>query len=243
MFAPNGLCVRSRAAAVSASSWNAETEADQPHHNTTSVGMLGQGYLVVRSRLRLTLDGGHSLLAVTTPGMSTRLGRVSGRATGDTLESKTTSAPMNLPTPIPSPDSASRFDTGATPVATYASANTPNPIWTTGTSASWTATPSQTHAFTYPSTPAAVPMRINMKTATHKRYAVMLKYVTTICKDSASVRLSTLVRYFKNKKPGAYGADDSSIVAAVSAAVQLGILVQVDGDSQRIAIDRDATYI
>lgn len=70
--------MRSSSVAVSAD-LQADTEAEL-HRTPGSVVPLGQGYLVLRSRLRLTLDGGHSLLAVSTPGMNTRLGRVSGRA-------------------------------------------------------------------------------------------------------------------------------------------------------------------
>jgi hypothetical protein len=47
------------------------------------VSTLGQGYLVVRSRLRVTRDGGHSLLAVQDPHHSTRLGRVHGPESGN----------------------------------------------------------------------------------------------------------------------------------------------------------------
>jgi len=39
---------------------------------------LGQGYLVVHSRLRITRDGGHSLLAVRDSSKTTRLNRVMG---------------------------------------------------------------------------------------------------------------------------------------------------------------------
>lgn len=40
---------------------------------------LGQGYLFVRSRARVTVDGGHSILAISDPTVTTRLGRVSTR--------------------------------------------------------------------------------------------------------------------------------------------------------------------
>lgn len=94
LFAPNALCVRNCSVATSALD-QVEIEAEQPQHTPTSVGMLGQGYFVVRSRLRLTLDGGHSLLAVATPGMTTRLGRVSGRPTSE--------VELTIPETSPSP--------------------------------------------------------------------------------------------------------------------------------------------
>jgi hypothetical protein len=73
LFAPNALCVKT---SVAGSSDNGEP------NKTTNVapGLLGQGYIIVRSRLRVTLDGGHSLLAVQDPNHSTRLSRISGVA-------------------------------------------------------------------------------------------------------------------------------------------------------------------
>jgi hypothetical protein len=59
LFSPNGLCVKS------------SDENCQPR-----VSPLGQGYLTVRSRLRVTRDGGHSLLAVQDAQRTMRLGRV-----------------------------------------------------------------------------------------------------------------------------------------------------------------------
>ncbi len=43
------------------------------------VAPLGQGYLLVRSRFRVTRDGGHSILAVSDPDSTTRIRPVSGR--------------------------------------------------------------------------------------------------------------------------------------------------------------------
>ncbi|KAF7791008.1 hypothetical protein EIP86_001967 [Pleurotus ostreatoroseus] len=236
LFAPNGLCVRSRAAAASASSWQAETEAEQPHNTTTTtVGMLGQGYFLVRSRLRLTLDGGHSLLAVTTPGMSTRLGRVSGRGQG----SEADAPPRHLPTPIPSPDSSSRFaapSTHSVPTSNINTTRTTQPI--ISVSARVTA-PSQT---TQSGSRPSAKQQVNMKAPAYQRYKPLLKYVAAVCNDCAFVRLSTLVKHFKNKKPGVYGKDDRSIESAVASAIQLGILVRIDAEGQHIAINRGITY-
>jgi hypothetical protein len=64
LFSPNGLCVKF---------------SDENHE--PRVSSLGQGYLTVRSRLRVTRDGGHSLLAVQDAQHSTRLGRVQASAT------------------------------------------------------------------------------------------------------------------------------------------------------------------
>lgn len=44
---------------------------------------IGQGYLHVQSRLRITRDGGHSILAVPHEASATRLGRVPARGAGD----------------------------------------------------------------------------------------------------------------------------------------------------------------
>jgi hypothetical protein len=62
LFSPNGLAIRSN------------DDDDEALHNL--VTPIGQGYLVVRSRLRITRDGGHSLLAVQDPLHSSRLPRV-----------------------------------------------------------------------------------------------------------------------------------------------------------------------
>jgi hypothetical protein len=70
LFAPNALCLKKSVA------HQGDTEP--------SPKPLGQGYLVVRSRLRVTLDGGHSLLAVQDSHHATRLGRVAGIMTGST---------------------------------------------------------------------------------------------------------------------------------------------------------------
>ncbi|KAI0344940.1 hypothetical protein BDW22DRAFT_1469295 [Trametopsis cervina] len=72
MFAPNALCVRDT------DNWGEEDGSKSRSHGLVS--NLGQGYLQVRSRLRLTRDGGHSLLAVADPEHTTRLDRVSARS-------------------------------------------------------------------------------------------------------------------------------------------------------------------
>jgi hypothetical protein len=53
---------------------------------------LGRGYLVVRSRLRVTRDGGHSLLAIQDPHHATRLGRASGASAANTDASRSDNA-------------------------------------------------------------------------------------------------------------------------------------------------------
>jgi hypothetical protein len=70
LFAPNALCVKTSA--------GGGPDNDEPDKTTNATpGLLGQGYLIVRSRQRVTLDGGHSLLAVQDGHHDTRLGRVS----------------------------------------------------------------------------------------------------------------------------------------------------------------------
>lgn len=65
LFAPNGVGVRTEGTKSS------KTKKKVP-------AILGQGYLHVQSRLRVTRDGGHSILAVPDPTTTTRLGRSSG---------------------------------------------------------------------------------------------------------------------------------------------------------------------
>ena len=82
MFAPNGLVVRGSPPPASASG---QTETGVGPNRDASSGRsppvpevmpLGQGYLLVRSRLRVSRDGGHSILAVNDPSVTTRFGRV-----------------------------------------------------------------------------------------------------------------------------------------------------------------------
>lgn len=47
-----------------------------PNADPGTVAPIGQGYLHVQSRLRVTTDGGHSILAVNDPEHTTRFGRV-----------------------------------------------------------------------------------------------------------------------------------------------------------------------
>jgi hypothetical protein len=88
---------------------------------------LGRGYLVVRSRLRVTRDGGHSLLAVQDSHHATRLGRVA--ASNSTLSSAFTDAAPAGPS---SKTYATRGDISAVPREDHASqvaslqANMPN---------------------------------------------------------------------------------------------------------------------
>jgi hypothetical protein len=74
LFCPNGLAVKS----TSTSGTGGESNDTQ---NAAKATPLGQGYLIVRSRLRVTRDGGHSLLAVQDANHMTRLHRISGKST------------------------------------------------------------------------------------------------------------------------------------------------------------------
>lgn len=76
MFAPAGLGVKSNSLA---SQWEDEHTSMAPQ----SVAALGQGYLVVRSRPRVTRDGGQSLLAVVNEHASSRLRPVSTGTNSD----------------------------------------------------------------------------------------------------------------------------------------------------------------
>ena len=74
MFAPNGLGVRE-----SVDNTTCLSDGDSGHGSFDEAGAvspIGQGYLLVQSRLRVTRDGGHSILAVSDPESTTRVGRV-----------------------------------------------------------------------------------------------------------------------------------------------------------------------
>ena len=73
MFAPNGLGVRG-AVENSTSQWDGDSGISVSDDMGT-VAPFGQGYLLVQSRQRVTRDGGHSILAVSDPANTTRVGR------------------------------------------------------------------------------------------------------------------------------------------------------------------------
>ncbi|GJE88159.1 hypothetical protein PsYK624_042420 [Phanerochaete sordida] len=74
LFAPNGLSARGLSNASSSSSDTGDSGISIPEDAGT-VAPLVQGYLLVRSRQRVTRDGGHSILAVQDPESTTRLPR------------------------------------------------------------------------------------------------------------------------------------------------------------------------
>jgi hypothetical protein len=67
LFSPNGLAARLQ-------------KADDQTNSRLVPTHIGQGYLIVRSRLRVTRDGGHSILAVHNPALSSPLLRPLGDA-------------------------------------------------------------------------------------------------------------------------------------------------------------------
>jgi hypothetical protein len=93
LFAPNALCVKTSA--------TEGPDNDEPDKTTNATpGLLGQGYLIVRSRQRVTLDGGHSLLAVQDDHHATRLGRVSAVVPPSALATET-SSPLRIEHAVP----------------------------------------------------------------------------------------------------------------------------------------------
>lgn len=81
MFAASGISVRES----DTGSWHSEADSGVGSSDSDSIGAvapIGQGYLHVQSRLRVTRDGGHSILAVNDPTDTTRLGRVPGNEKG-----------------------------------------------------------------------------------------------------------------------------------------------------------------
>ncbi|GJE88158.1 hypothetical protein PsYK624_042410 [Phanerochaete sordida] len=78
LFAPNALGVRGGLGARASDAGSSDSGVGLD--DAGAVAPLAQGYLVVQSRLRVTRDGGHSILAVCDPEGTTRLGRVPGAA-------------------------------------------------------------------------------------------------------------------------------------------------------------------
>jgi hypothetical protein len=100
LFSPGGLALR------------AGLKTDSSALASRLVAPLGQGYLVVRSRLRVTHDGGHSILAMQAPYVNPRVAR------NDSDEGTGPVAP-------PTPDSAHDFIRETTPARAQPSAPPP----------------------------------------------------------------------------------------------------------------------
>ncbi|EKM56159.1 uncharacterized protein PHACADRAFT_209647 [Phanerochaete carnosa HHB-10118-sp] len=83
MFAPNGLGARGVVDGTSSRSDTGDSGISLSEDMGT-VMPFGQGYLLVQSRLRVTRDGGHSILAVPDPASTTRVQR-SAKAAEDTV--------------------------------------------------------------------------------------------------------------------------------------------------------------
>jgi hypothetical protein len=136
LFSPNGLCVKS---------------SDEKHESRVSP--LGQGYLTVRSRLRVTRDAGPSLLAVQDTQLSTRLGRVRGGAATPQITRPCDSAStqvMHAPPQVYSSHDGTRGERGqATPLSPPVSVEA-------GIFSPTTITPTSAPAATVPPAPAVL---------------------------------------------------------------------------------------
>lgn len=82
VFAPAGLGVRTNGLG--------NVQPGSQASSNSIITQIGQGYLLARSRQRITLDGGHSLLAVQDPDSVTRIGRGTTTFTRNTKTSDAT---------------------------------------------------------------------------------------------------------------------------------------------------------
>jgi hypothetical protein len=114
MFAASGIGLRD--ADSNASTWDNDSGLGSSEA-AASVAPFGQGYLLVQSRLRVTRDGGHSILAVRDPKSTTRLDPVSGK-------SDTVPVPANG---VREPAPSSGASTSGTSAPTVASVGAPAP--------------------------------------------------------------------------------------------------------------------
>lgn len=263
--------MRSRAAAASASIWKAETGAEQPQRTSASVGKLGQGYLVVRSRLRLTQDGGQSLFAVTSPGMPTQPGRASSssKAANQTAAGEGNKNVLSqsvavryFPTPAPSPDAMpvprASANKSVNPLSASSSSvptTTPTPS-TSLPGATWrpwkASTPTPSYATTSeqdptygwqadessPSSPSLSQASdessetsfIDLGQAAHRRFAQLVLYMQNILHLTRTphMLIKTIVRHYQQAEPSVFGAEEPLIKDAIATAVRLGLLAQVD---------------
>lgn len=214
--------MRNSPAAASAN-WYAEPEAGLSRSEGTVIP-LGLGYFVVRSRYRVTRDGGHSLLAVDDPTLTTRLGRVSGRPEGAAAPAAGASTAAAAAVPAGSADPSRLPASGGTATTAHQAATNSN------VSASVT----QPTVTTKPSAFAGSP--IIRKDATKVSTVPLVNYMRAQYKSGFNaINITTVQRHFRQKEPKAYAGNDA-VDRAISLAISAGVLQKVQWDGKKIEL-------
>ncbi|THG98001.1 hypothetical protein EW026_g4117 [Hermanssonia centrifuga] len=203
LFAPNGLGRRD------------DEEADTST-SLASVAAIGEGHLIVRSRQRVTRDGGHSLLAVRNPETTTRLGRVARDPTNEDTRA----------------DSDVAGDTKVKIGPTDAAAGTSNTAWNPGW-VPWTAensaglgtppgsvAPASSNATFAAALFEADASNINPPIQTRPQAAVSSRGL-----PSEGPTMKALWKYFRRHQPLVYGDKLKKINSAITEAKALEIIV------------------
>ena len=255
MFAPNALTVRNRPAAVSG--WGPETEAGQPRTEGT-VLPIGQGYFFVRSRYRVTRDGGHSLLAVDDPAATTRLGRVSGKkgmepasGHGDAMRAWDASEIVHpTPTVAVLPPSYSQASMQPPPGLVRANPQSPQiipsvpPIPLNSTTASHIEPFSQPITSTSIQSPQSIPTEATTITLAGDlyRFTPIVQYMQMVRGSGGkpSIPIATVQRRVPGRAPGMYN-NPNALAADIENAISRGVIARTS--SKKIQLIPGAHYV
>ena len=189
--------------------------------NVASVSPLGQGFLFVRSRARVTVDGGHSLLAIRDPATTTRLGPVSTR-----------------PDPSDAPNRPmTREEEDAKLMEEIWGTSEPT-VSTAPASADGQALAAEWFEATATST-TLVARTISME-GTNARFAPLVRYMQKAAVHGF-ITIKTLRRHFSKIDPGAFGSTQHAIDLALDEARVAGLVENASGQSVRLV--RKATYV
>lgn len=216
MFSPNALVVRG------------QHDLDATPPTAASVAPLGEGYFVVRSRLRLTRDGGQSLLAVDAAEGSGRIRPVVAREAPQPTAYQ--QDPVTVGTPVTPPASP------VVPPAKQAS-TVPFPP-------SQNAIKIKTVQAAASSSTANAPTRISL-TGPFGIYAPLVRYLQAK-KETGVHQISpkTTRKYFKEQQPEVYGKKILVIKAAIASAIAAGIVEERVGNGKpKICLVPGTTYI
>ena len=254
LFAPNGLGVRGGVEHPVQSDSDSGVGASD---DVGTVAPIGQGYLHVQSRLRVTRDGGHSILAVNNPASTTRLGRVAGpgkepaapysawsgveaswstdgRAGGTSAPAEPPAEAAAPPEPHPptwsNAEAASSFE-GVQPNPVVSPAAQPNPLPNS-------AVPQTAPAASAPSLSTSPP--VFELVGELARFKPLMDYIRPrLSKPQYTLTVKNIRKGF-DSRPHVYGSGIDEVIAE---AVQRGLLIQPVRDGNAIVgLVPGATY-
>lgn len=185
----------------------------------TSVSPLGQGFLFVRSRSRVTVDGGHSLLAIRDPSTTTRLGPVSTRHE-----------------PVDAPRTKAIIEAELEAQSMEAIFGSPEPHTTESTA--YSLGPLDSAADSAQSTSLA--SRLIDMGGTNARFAPLIRYMQRVTVHGF-VNIKTVRRYFSKTDPGAFGSSPHAVDLVIKDALAVELIENFSEQSIRLV--RKAKYM